>query len=58
MESEAIRCLSNRCEVPKNQKINFEGRIYTEGLALLRNKKTGKLRFINQAKLTGIGLLD
>lgn len=34
------------------------GRIYTEGLALIENKKTKKKTFIKQAELCDIGILS
>lgn len=55
--SEADRCLTQRCEVTSNNSLNFEGRLHTCGTALLRNKKTGEYKFINQAKLCDIGLI-
>lgn len=55
--NEAGRCFSQRCEVKDHNSINFEGRLYTQGTALLRNKKTGELKFINQAKTCDIGLI-
>jgi len=58
LKDEANRCLSSRCEVSNIENLNFEGREYTLGTALLRNKKTGELRFINQAKLCNLGLID
>lgn len=57
LKNEANRCLSQRCEVKDADTMSFEGRLYTQGTALLRNKKTGELKFINQAKACDIGLV-
>lgn len=57
LKAQANRCLSKRCEVEKTDTMAFEGRLYTQGTALLRNKKTGELKFINQAKTCDIGLI-
>lgn len=57
LSSEANRCFSERCEVKNTDSMSFEGRLYTQGTALLRNKKTGELKFINQAKACDIGLI-
>ena len=34
------------------------GRVYTQGIALIEDKKTGKKRFIKQAELCDIGILS
>lgn len=57
LRSEANRCLGQRCEVGSTKAINFEGRLYTAGTALLQNKETNELKFINQAKTCDIGLI-
>lgn len=54
LKAQANRCLSKRCEVKNTDTIAFEGRLYTQGTALLRNKKTGELKFINQSKIIDI----
>lgn len=57
LKNEANRCLGQRCEVKDTNAVSFEGRLYTQGTALLRNKETGELKFINQAKACDIGLV-
>ncbi len=58
-EEEANRYLNKFCEVDENW--SSRGRVYTKGLAILKEKgKDGetKIKFVKQAKLCDIGLLD
>lgn len=54
LEDEADRCLNNFCEVDESW--DSQGRVYTKGLAVV--EKDGKKRFVKQAKLCDIGILN
>ena len=54
LEKEAKRCLNDFCEVDENW--NSKGRVYSKGLAVI--EENGKKRFIKQAKVCDIGILD
>jgi hypothetical protein len=53
---EAKRYLVGFNEVDENWSSN--GRVYTNGIALIEDKKTGEKRFIKQAELCDIGILS
>ena len=53
---EAKRYLFGFNEVDDNWSSN--GRVYTNGIALIEDKKTGEKRFIKQAELCDIGILS
>ena len=53
---EAKRYLFGFNKIDKNWSSN--GRIYTKGIALIEDKKTGKKEFIKQAELCDIGILS
>ena len=54
MRYESERCLRNQCEVDSNW--NPHGRIYTNGFMI--EEKNGKTRFVKQAKLCDLGILN
>ena len=54
LASEANRCLNHSCEV--NDNWTSRGRMYTRGLAVV--EVDGKKKFIKQAKLVDIGILE
>ncbi len=54
LKKEAKRGLTDNFKVDDNW--NSQGRVYTEGLTLIK-KKNGKSSFIKQAKLADTGLL-
>ena len=35
-----------------------EGKVYTKGIALIKDKKTGEKKFIEQAEISDVGLLS
>ena len=51
---ESNRCLNDYCEVDSNW--NSRGRVFTKGLAVI--EENGKKRFVKQAKLCDIGILE
>lgn len=53
-EKEAKRCLNNFCEIDENW--NSNGKVYTKGLAVI--EENGKKRFVKQAKICDIGILN
>ena len=53
---EAKRYLFGFNEVDDNW--SSRGRVYTQGIALIEDKKTGKKRFVKQAELCDIGILS
>ncbi len=53
MRQEAKRCLNN---YEDNNKFSHEGRVYTKGFAIV--KKDGESKFIKQAKICDMGLLE
>ncbi len=55
MKAEADRYLFKYNEKPKGW--SSQGRVYTEGIALIENRKTKQKKFIRQAELCDIGLL-
>lgn len=55
LENESERCLNNFCEISGNW--NSEGRVYTNGLTFTKDKTSGEINFVKQAKLCDIGLL-
>jgi hypothetical protein len=56
LETESDRYFFKRNEV--NDSWHSYGRVYTKGIALITNKKTGKSKFIKQAELSDIGILS
>ena len=54
LEDEANRCLNNFCEVDDTW--SSKGCVYTKGLAVV--EQDGKKRFVKQAKLCDIGILQ
>lgn len=54
LEKESKRCLNDFCEADENW--NSNGKLYTRGLAVI--EENGKKRFVKQAKVCDIGLLD
>jgi len=55
MKDEADRYLFKYNKMPKGWR--SQGRVYTEGIALIENRKTKQKKFIRQAELCDIGLL-
>ena len=54
MEQESKRCLNGLCEIDDNW--SSQGKVYTKGFAIV--EENGKQRFVKQAKLCDMGLLD
>ena len=55
-QEEAKRYFSGFNEVDSNWSSN--GRVYTNGIALIEDKKSGKIKFIKQGELCDIGILS
>lgn len=55
LENEADRCLNNFCKVDDSW--NSEGKVFTNGVTFTKNKRTGEVDIIKQAKLCDVGLL-
>ena len=56
LTSEAKRYFLQRNEIDDNW--HSHGRVFTKGIALIKDKKTGKKKFIKQAELCDIGILS
>ena len=54
LASESDRCLNHFCEVDDSW--DSRGRMHTRGLALI--EENGKKRFVKQAKLCDIGIME
>ena len=55
LEKEANRCLNNFCKVEDSW--DSEGKVFTNGVIFTKNKETGQVEIIKQAKLCDVGLL-